>query len=80
MKLKRNVAISENGFIFDSTNGNSFSINPIGIEIIDFIKQNFSFNEIVGQLSNKYETEVRSLEKDLIDFISQLKQYQIVED
>jgi hypothetical protein len=80
MNIKRNVAISENGFIFDSANGNSYSINPIGIEIVDMLKQNLSIKEMIVRITDKYDAEELSLEKDLIEFISQLKQYQVIED
>ena len=46
MKLKKNIAISESGFVFDPHSGESFSVNPIGAEIIELIKREKEFNEI----------------------------------
>ena len=38
MKINRNLAISENGFVFNPTTGDSFSVNEIGALIINEIK------------------------------------------
>ena len=38
MKIKKNVAISESGYIFNPSTGDSFTVNPIGIEIFNMIK------------------------------------------
>lgn len=39
MQIKSNVAISDSGFLFNPSSGESYTVNPIGIEIIDFLKQ-----------------------------------------
>ena len=38
MKIKDNVAISDNGFVFDANTGDSYKLNSIAIEIIRMIK------------------------------------------
>ena len=44
MKLKKNIAISETGFIFNPSSGDSYSTNPIGLEIINLMKNNKNAN------------------------------------
>ena len=39
MDIKDNIAISSNGFIFDSGTGESYSVNPPGADIIGWIKE-----------------------------------------
>ena len=34
MKLKKNIATSESGFVFNPSTGDSFSLNTIGAEIL----------------------------------------------
>ena len=34
MRIKKNIAVSETGFVFDPTSGESYSINREGQEII----------------------------------------------
>ncbi|KAB2879460.1 HPr-rel-A system PqqD family peptide chaperone [bacterium] len=80
MILKKNVAISESGFVFDPTTGDSFSLNPVGQEILELIKQGKNQNEITGLIISKYDVDQNSFERYFIDFLSTLKQMQLVEE
>jgi hypothetical protein len=79
MKLKKNIATSEEGFIFNPSTGDSFSTNPIGIEIISLLKEEKSLTEIIKIICAKYDVDQSQLEFDLDDFTSQLKDYTILE-
>ena len=39
MQIKSKLAISSSGFVFDPTTGDSYSLNPIGAEIANLIKE-----------------------------------------
>lgn len=79
MNLKKNIAISESGFVFDPNSGESFSINPVGAEIVDHLKQEKSFEEIQAYMLNKYDIDEVSFERYYYDFISMLEQYGLAE-
>jgi len=79
MKLKKNIATSEAGLIFNPGTGDSFSVNSIGSEILSLLKENKSRQEIIDAVSLKYVTEKNMLEKDLDDFLSQLDEYNLLE-
>lgn len=79
MKLKKNIATSEEGFIFNPGTGDSFSTNPIGVEIIMLLKEEKPFNVIIETICAKYEVEEHQFEKDLDDYVSQLKDFTIIE-
>ncbi len=78
MQLNKNIAVSENGFIFNPVSGDSFSTNPIGQEIINLMKEQKDRKEIVKILAEKYATEEAILEKDLADFFQMLLSYQLI--
>lgn len=80
MKLNKNIAVSDNGFIFNPLSGDSFSTNPIGQEIIRLMKEQQSKAEIVKTLAQKYNAEESTLEKDLEDFFQMLLSYQLIQD
>ena len=80
MNQKKNVAISESGFVFDPTTGDSFSLNPVGQEILELIKQGKNQNEITDLIISKYDVDQNSFERYFIDFLSTLKQMQLVEE
>ncbi len=77
MSLKKNIAISDSGFIFDPLTGNSFSTNPIGLEIIEQLKQNKTVAEIKNKLAEQYDLESIAIEKDLDDFLQQLAKHKL---
>lgn len=79
MKLKKNIATSEAGFVFNPGTGDSFSVNNTGAEILAMFKENKSQHEIVENISLRYEVEMSQLEKDLDDFVSQLYGYNLLE-
>jgi len=79
MKLKKNIATSEAGLIFNPGTGDSFSVNNIGAEILLLLKENKSQKEIIGYLSSKYDVERIQIEKDMDDFVSQLTDYNLLD-
>lgn len=79
MKLRKNIATSEAGLIFNPGTGDSFSVNNIGNEILSKLKENSSVEDIIGYISARYDVEKIQLEKDLDDFLSQLSDYNLLE-
>lgn len=79
MKLKKNIATSAEGFIFNPSTGDSFSTNPIGVDILALIKEEKSEKEIVKIICLKYDVDESQFEHDLDDYLSQLKDSTILE-
>jgi hypothetical protein len=79
MKLKKNIATSEAGLIFNPGTGDSFSVNNIGAEILAILRENKSQGEIIEYLISKYDTERVQIEKDMDDFVSQLTDYNLLD-
>lgn len=80
MKIKKNIAISESGFIFNPTTGDSFSTNPIGFEIINLLKEEKSKEDIKAFVLQKYFIDESTFEKDFYDFSTLLQSSQIAEE
>ena len=79
MTLKKNIATSEEGFIFNPGTGDSFSTNPIGVDILKFLKEYDTTAEIIDKICIKYDVDRSQFEKDLDDFHAQMKDYNIVD-
>lgn len=79
MKLSKNIAISETGFVFDPTTGDSYSLNPVAAEILQLLKNNKSIKDVIASVIKKYEVDEAQLEKDIQDFIMSLEQYHLIE-
>ncbi len=72
--IKKNIATNEMGFVFNPATGDSFSSNPIAAEIIGFLKEDKSVNDIKKLLIEKYDTDKMTIEKDVDEFILLLKE------
>ncbi|MHC1776903.1 MAG: PqqD family protein [Lentimicrobium sp.] len=79
MKINGNLAISESGFLFNPTSGESFTVNPIGAEIIELLKEGMTDDQITEKLLKTYEIDRQTLQKDLHDFRDILKQHQLLD-
>ena len=79
MKLKKNIATSENGFIFNPATGDSFSSNAIAADIVVMMKAGQLPDDIKQQILNKYEVEATQLNRDWEDWIIQLKEANLLE-
>lgn len=79
MNLKKNIALSDTGFVFNPSNGDSFSTNPIGIEIIKMLKEEKSNDEIKNHILKTYMTDETTFEKDYYDFINMLTKLNLTE-
>lgn len=80
MKLKRNIAVSESGFLFDPTNGESYSLNEQGLEILNLVKENKSVTEITEYITANYDISPDDFEKYYLDFMGLLRQFKLLED
>ena len=80
MKIKSNIAISENGFVFDPTTGESYSLNEIGTEFLNKLKEGVSKDELKAEVLVKYDVDEVTFEKSFSDFINMLHTYQLIEE
>ena len=78
--IKKDVAVSDSGFVFNPATGESFSVNPIGTEIIRMIKENKSSQEIVDFVLDHYQTDSVTIDKDFNDFMEMLSLYSLTEN
>ena len=79
MQIRKNIAISETGFVFNPTTGDSYSINQVGQEILAYLGENKSPDEITSLMTTEYEIDPQSFEKYFYDFVSMLKQFELLE-
>lgn len=79
MHIKKNIAISDTGFLFDPSTGDSYTLNPMGIEILRMIKEGKTQEEITSHVTTMYDVVESAFERYFYDFISMLKHHQILE-
>lgn len=79
MMIKKNIAISDTGFLFNPSTGDSFSVNPVGQEIFRLIKKGKNDNEIISFFLTNYAVDKETIEKDLYDFKNMLNEYRLTQ-
>ena len=78
MKITSEINISDNGFVFNSKTGDSFNLNPIGLQLLEEIRAEKDFDTIKEEMLEKYDVDDLSFEKDFYDFCALLKHHQII--
>lgn len=79
MKLLKNIALSETGFVFNPSTGDSFSVNPIGLCILKDLKDGLSEKDIVVHITSEYNTPRETAERDLYDFMRMISLFNLVD-
>ena len=77
-KLTRNLAISESGFLFLPTTGETYTVNETGREIMKALQAGKTEAEIIQTLVDEYDTDSATAGHDLHDFLAQLQQYKLL--
>ncbi len=80
MRIKKNIAISDTGFVFNPTTGDSYSINQVGREILAYLGEDKSKDEIVSFMTSEYDIDAPSFEKYFFDFLSMLRQFELLDE
>ena len=68
------LAVSESGFVFDPASGHHFTVNETGLVLLRLLLKTQDFNQILETLQAEYEAPVREIERDILEFISALKE------
>lgn len=80
MPIKRNIALSENGFVFNPSSGDSFTLNNTGKEVLLLIKEGKRIEEISNLMIEKYDVDRITLERYLVDFLNDLKSNNLIDE
>lgn len=79
MNLKKNITISENGFLFDGTTGDSYSVNRTATEMMKQLEEGKSEEEICEYITRLFEVEPYIVERHYFEFTNLLRHLHLVE-
>jgi PqqD family protein of HPr-rel-A system len=71
-KLSR-LAVSDEGFVFDPSSGDSYLLNQTGLTILRSLQKGTTEDDVVDELARRYDIKTESAERDVTDFVSRLK-------
>jgi len=79
IKIKKDIAVSETGFLFDPNTGESFNLNKTGQIIFKQLAEGKSQSEILKSVLENYEIEDHVFHRYLDEFLMMLKQFNLIE-
>ncbi len=79
-KISDNLAVSESGFLFMANSGESFTVNETGRFIINNLKENKSEEEILSLLTNEFDIDIDTAQRDFDEFLTLLRNLKLVEE
>ena len=72
--LKR-LALNDSGFVFDPMSGQSFTVNPCGLELLKLMQKQTDVELINHQIMREFDISAEALERDFLEFSEQLRRY-----
>jgi hypothetical protein len=70
--------LNTEGFVFDPHSGESFTTNPTGLFILKGLCEHKSPETIAQEISNEYDVTLDEAERDVSDFQTRLRTYQLL--
>jgi PqqD family protein of HPr-rel-A system len=78
MKIKENIALSESGFVFDASTGESYQINEVGNRILSYLKEDTTEEVLKTRLMEEYDVDADDLDRYLYDFLRKLDELSLL--
>jgi len=79
MNRLNQLAINDEGFVFDPTTGESFTVNKTGLLILQQLKNNQTNEEIISALTEAFDGVTENAERDVYDFVAHLKTFRLLQ-
>ncbi len=72
------LMMNAEGFVFDPSFGESFTVNSTGLAILKGLQGQKTPHMIAQELQDTYEVTLDNVEKDILDFMSHLRTYHLL--
>ena len=69
------ISVSQTGFVFDSQNGHSFSVNETGLDILNALREGKDFAAIKQMLLLNYDVQPETVDSTFNCFLKQLSRH-----
>ncbi len=76
--IPESLAVSDSGFLFLASTGETFTLNAIGREMFRMLRSGDSLEAIQKAVLEEYDVDLPTLERDIQDFINQLTTFKLV--
>jgi PqqD family protein of HPr-rel-A system len=74
----RALALNPDGFAFDPTTGESFTLNATGLVVLEGLRDGLGADRIAERLSEEFEVGTDEAARDVADFVDHLRALRLV--
>jgi len=78
LTITPDLAISETGFLFLSSTGETFTVNELGKRILKSLQEGLSQETIVRVITEEFDVDLADAQRDFLDFVGLLKNLRLV--
>lgn len=78
MSALKRLAVSDEGFVFDPSTGDSFLLNPTALFLLRGLQENREPGSLAASLAAEFAAEPAQAVSDLDDFLVQLRALRLV--
>lgn len=75
----RAMVSSEGAVLRHMRQGGTFSLNPVGAKIWEFVQQGIPTDQIVARISQQFSVPREQVEKDVADFLRSLEAHRLIQ-
>lgn len=79
MSKLNSLAISDNGFIFKPSTGESFTTNELGLFIINLLRANKSGEDIINAIMDDFDVDKITAGRDMYEFLDFMKRESMID-
>lgn len=76
--VPESVAVSDSGFLFLASTGETFTLNLIAKAVFTKLKEGATIPAIKKELLDEYDIDSQTIDRDVEDFLNQLKHHKLV--
>lgn len=73
------LALSEEGFVFDPTSGNSYVANTVALRMLQGLRQGLDDAGVAATLAEQYEVDADEAQRDVLEFRQRLQSFGLIE-
>lgn len=78
MQRLKSLALNPDGFAFDPTTGESFTLNPTGLMLLEGLRAGLAAEQLTSRLVERFEIPAHDAARDVDDFLERLRGYRLL--
>ena len=78
MERIRALALNPDGFAFDPTTGESFTLNPTGLRVLEGLRDGLTPEQISSSLTEEFDIPESEANRDVADFMDHLRAFRLL--